>query len=152
MIRVVSYGPWQAIRLNALHYRLVRSASFGHLFSPSSRSYPLPPPHPFLLPFPPCTPPCRLKDDPSLPVIAVNASFVVVEGQLIVGSSSSHFSQRAAFTLLPNPNGRLPYLYTANAPADASHPRSLGHKAFAIVSGEEQGGGKRRAARQGRVG
>jgi hypothetical protein len=77
----------------------------------------------------------KLKDDPSLPLIQVNASFVIVEGQLIVGSPSSHFSQQAAFTLLPNPNGRQSYGYTANAPADSTHPRSLGHKAFAIVSG-----------------
>ncbi|GJP36650.1 hypothetical protein CLOM_g21134 [Closterium sp. NIES-68] len=78
----------------------------------------------------------KIEDTPSRPLVAVNASFVIVEGQLLVGSSARHFSQKAVFTLTPNPNGRNNYLYTANAPADASNPRNFGHKAFVVVGGQ----------------
>ncbi|CAI7748593.1 unnamed protein product [Closterium sp. NIES-53] len=75
----------------------------------------------------------KIEDTVSRPVVAVNASFVIVEGQLIAGSSAKHFSQKAIFTLTHNPNGRAPYQYTANAPADPANPRNFGHKAFVVV-------------------
>ncbi|CAI5510161.1 unnamed protein product [Closterium sp. Naga37s-1] len=77
-----------------------------------------------------------LKDTTLRPVIQVNASFVIVEGQLIAGNSTNHFSQKVVFTLTPNPNGRAPYQYTANAPADPANPRNFGHKAFVVVGGQ----------------
>ncbi|CAI6007157.1 unnamed protein product [Closterium sp. NIES-64] len=78
----------------------------------------------------------KIEDTPSRPLVQVNASFVIVEGQLIAGSSAKHFSQKVVFTLTHNPNGRAPYQYTANAPADPANPRNFGHKAFVVVGGQ----------------
>ncbi|CAI5520036.1 unnamed protein product [Closterium sp. Naga37s-1] len=75
----------------------------------------------------------KIEDTTARPLVQVNASFVIVEGQLIAGSSTKHFSQKVVFTLTPNPNGRAPYQYTANAPADPSNPRNFGNKAFVVV-------------------
>ncbi|CAI5515198.1 unnamed protein product [Closterium sp. Naga37s-1] len=78
----------------------------------------------------------KIRDTTLRPLVAVNASFVIVEGQLIAGNSTNHFSQRVVFTLTPNPNGRAPYQYSGNAPADPSNPRNFGHKAFVVVGGQ----------------
>ena len=102
-----------------------------------------------LLIFPPHVPPLgfliviplpRFEDTPSLPLIQVNVSFVVVEGQLYAGTALQSFSQLLVFTMLPNPFNRQPLMYTYLPPADPTNPRNLGHKTFAIVR-EEMGGG-----------
>jgi len=78
----------------------------------------------------------KVKDDPSLPRVSIQASFIIVEGRFIIGSAAQHFTQKAVITLLPNPNNRANYLYTSRAPAEPAYPRNLGHKAFAIVGGQ----------------
>ena len=77
-------------------------------------------------------------DSPSLPRIEVRANYVIVQGYLGAGTPSRQFSQRLFFTLTPNTAAnRSSYLYTDREPADVDHPRSLGHKVFAVVSEEE---------------
>ena len=93
------------------------------------------PPYPFPLP--------RFEDIPSLPLIQVNVSFVVVEGQLYAGTVLQSFSQLLVFTMLPNPFNRQPLMYTYLPPADPTNPRNLGHKTFAIVREAEAGAGTR---------
>lgn len=78
----------------------------------------------------------KFLDDPTLPRVAVYASFVIVEGRFIIGNPGAQYSQKAYIELTPNPNGRADFLYTARAPADAANPRNLGHKAFAVVGGQ----------------
>ena len=61
--------------------------------------------------------------------------YVIVQGYLGAGTNTSSFSRRLTFTLMPNAKqSRAEYLYTERAPADASNPRSLGHKVLAVVS------------------
>lgn len=76
----------------------------------------------------------RFLDDPSVPKVYVKANFVLVEGQLVIGSSSQQYRQRAVIELTPNTAGNRGTLkYTFNPPADPQYPRELGHKAFAVV-------------------
>ena len=77
-------------------------------------------------------------DSPSLPRIDLTASFIIVHGRLSAGSSARHFSRRLVVTLTPNTRfRRAPYMLTSPYPADPLHPRNLGHKALAVVSGRQ---------------
>lgn len=65
----------------------------------------------------------------------VSACLVLVEGQLVIGSAAQQFRSQITFTLAPNPWGRQDYSASYNPPADAKHPRSVGHKAFVVMGG-----------------
>lgn len=78
----------------------------------------------------------KFQDDPSTPSLEIQASFVLVQGRLTIGTPSQQFQQRATITLTPNPSRRAPYAYTSNSPADAQNPRDLGHKAFVVIGGQ----------------
>lgn len=78
----------------------------------------------------------KFQDDSSTPTIEIQASFVLVQGRLTIGTPSQQFRQKATITLTPNPNGRAPYAYTSNSPADTQYPRDFGHKAFVVVGGQ----------------
>jgi hypothetical protein len=73
----------------------------------------------------------RLWDDPSLPVISINATAIVVFGQLTIGTEMQQFSQRVTVTLFAN--GTSEQYITSPLPATASSPVSLGEKVFAAV-------------------
>jgi len=53
----------------------------------------------------------KFLDDPTLPRVAVYASFVIVEGRFIIGNPGAQFSQKAYIELTPNPNGRAEFSY-----------------------------------------
>ncbi|CAI5467409.1 unnamed protein product [Closterium sp. Yama58-4] len=72
------------------------------------------------------------EDTPSLPLLLLNASFILLQGRLAIGAQQQHFSQRAVLTLTPNPSARAPLLVSDPLPADAANPRNLGHKALAV--------------------
>lgn len=75
----------------------------------------------------------RFLDDPRIPQIYVKANFVLVIGQLVIGSASQQYRQRAIIELTPHPKrAQLQYIYSA--PADPANPRYLGHKSFVVVS------------------
>ncbi|GJP61931.1 hypothetical protein CLOP_g19052 [Closterium sp. NIES-67] len=76
----------------------------------------------------------RVQDSPSLPRVEVQATFIIVQGRLSVGSSDAPFRRLALFTLLPSP-GRRNFSLTDLPPADPQNPRNLGHKAFIVVGG-----------------
>ncbi|CAI5484159.1 unnamed protein product, partial [Closterium sp. Yama58-4] len=77
----------------------------------------------------------RLLDNPFVPSISVQARFIIVYGRLSVGTEKHHFHSQATFTLVPNLRfGRSGFLLRQPAPANPAHPRSLGHKAFVVVS------------------
>eukprot|EP00271_Cylindrocystis_brebissonii_P014265 TRINITY_DN35570_c0_g1_i1.p1 TRINITY_DN35570_c0_g1~~TRINITY_DN35570_c0_g1_i1.p1 ORF type:complete len:1629 (-),score=236.92 TRINITY_DN35570_c0_g1_i1:1352-6238(-) len=79
----------------------------------------------------------KFKDDPLLPTVRVVAHYVVVEGQLSIGTASAQYSQKAIIELSPNlENNRNGLTFTSFAPADPLNPRALGHKAFATVGGQ----------------
>ncbi|GJP29908.1 hypothetical protein CLOM_g20367 [Closterium sp. NIES-68] len=78
----------------------------------------------------------RVQDGPSLPLVQLNASFVLLQGRLAIGAQQQHFSQRAVIALTPNPNARAPLLFSSAAPADERNPRNLGHKALAVIGGQ----------------
>ena len=61
------------------------------------------------------------------------ANFVIVEGQLVIGTEDKQFSQKAVIELTPNKD-RSNYAYTSTPPADTENPRDLGYKAFVVVS------------------
>ena len=59
-----------------------------------------------------------------------------MQGYLGAGSAISPFSQKLVFTMTPNTAGnRANYAFTLQQPAEPQYPRSLGHKAFAVVRG-----------------
>ncbi len=60
------------------------------------------------------------------------ANFVIVEGQLVIGTENKQFSQKAIIELTPNKK-RSPYSYTSTPPADRENPRDLGYKSFVVV-------------------
>ena len=75
-------------------------------------------------------------DSPALPNITVQAHYVVVTGQLSIGTPTQHFSQHISIELTPNLEGnRTTFKFTSFPPADPTYPRNLGHKALAVVSG-----------------
>lgn len=75
----------------------------------------------------------KFLDDPSLPRIYVQAYYVLVEGQLFIGSASQPYRQKAIIELNPHPM-RATLKYTFALPAEPAYPRNLGHKVFAVVS------------------
>ncbi|CAI5505871.1 unnamed protein product, partial [Closterium sp. Naga37s-1] len=75
------------------------------------------------------------EDTASLPLLLLNASFILLQGRLAIGAQQQHFSQRAVLTLTPNPSARAPLLVADPLPADAANPRNLGHKALAVLGG-----------------
>eukprot|EP00850_Spirogloea_muscicola_P021960 SM000269S09915 [mRNA] locus=s269:76387:85016:- [translate_table: standard] len=77
----------------------------------------------------------KFLDSPSLPVIALNASYIIVQGQLTIGTPTAHFKSNARITLVPNPAGPIQYLFSGAAPADAANPRKLGYQVLAVVGG-----------------
>jgi len=77
----------------------------------------------------------KFQDDPATPSLEVQASFVLVQGRLTIGTTTQQFRQKATITLTPNPNNRAPLGYT-NPPADPKNPRDLGHKAFVVIGGQ----------------
>jgi len=79
----------------------------------------------------------RIKDDPSLPSVSLAASFIIVGGRFIAGTSEKQFSQKAVFTLLPQPQRQsgVPYRRERHRQTP-QNPRDLGHKAFAVVGGQ----------------
>jgi hypothetical protein len=70
-------------------------------------------------------------DDPSLPVISVNATAIIVFGQLTIGTEAQSFSQRVNITLFAN--GTREQYITSPLPATPNSPQSLGEKVFAVV-------------------
>ena len=79
-------------------------------------------------------------DSPALPSITVKAHYVVVTGQLSIGTPTHHFSQHVSIELTPNLEGnRATFKFTSFPPADSANPRNLGHKALAVVSACEKG-------------
>ena len=74
-------------------------------------------------------------DSPTLPNITLQAHYVLVTGQLSIGTPTNHFSQRVSIELTPNLEAnRTTFKFTSFPPADSASPRNLGHKAFAVVS------------------
>jgi hypothetical protein len=73
----------------------------------------------------------RLWDDPSLPVISINATAIVVFTQLTIGAEAQQFSQRVTVTLFAN--GTSEHYITSPLPATTSSPVSIGEKVFAAV-------------------
>lgn len=65
----------------------------------------------------------------------VTACFILVEGQMVIGTAAKQFRSKIVFTLAPNPNGRAEYSGSFNPPADPENPRGLGHKAFVVMGG-----------------
>lgn len=64
----------------------------------------------------------------------IKANYILVEGQLTIGTPTRQFSQKAVIELTPNLLGNRQTLkFTSFAPADSKHPRDLGHKVFAVV-------------------
>lgn len=61
----------------------------------------------------------------------MEANFVIVYGQLSIGTPKQSFKSTIQFLLTPNPNGRKSFVASFNPPGAAD----IGHKAFAVVSG-----------------
>eukprot|EP00271_Cylindrocystis_brebissonii_P022455 TRINITY_DN8652_c0_g1_i1.p1 TRINITY_DN8652_c0_g1~~TRINITY_DN8652_c0_g1_i1.p1 ORF type:complete len:1139 (-),score=148.93 TRINITY_DN8652_c0_g1_i1:828-4244(-) len=78
-----------------------------------------------------------LDDEDNLPTINVATHYVLVDGQLSIGDPGKQFSQTATIELTPNSeNARASLTFTSPSPADGANPRSIGHKAFAVVGGQ----------------
>lgn len=75
----------------------------------------------------------KFLDDPNLPSIYVRANYILVEGQLFIGSSSQQYRQKAIIELTPHPT-RSTLKYTFSPPAEPAYPRNFGHKAFVVVN------------------
>lgn len=71
-------------------------------------------------------------DSPTLPQIYVKANYVLVEGQLFIGTAAFPYRQKAIIELTPHPT-RANFQYTFAPPAEPAYPRNLGHKVFAVV-------------------
>ena len=87
--------------------------------------------------------PHRVMDSPTLPNITLQAHYVIITGQLTIGTPTRHFSQRISIELTPNLEAnRTAFKFTSFPPADPASPRNLGHKAFAVVSAHAAEKGK----------
>eukprot|EP00271_Cylindrocystis_brebissonii_P021385 TRINITY_DN7575_c0_g1_i1.p1 TRINITY_DN7575_c0_g1~~TRINITY_DN7575_c0_g1_i1.p1 ORF type:complete len:1194 (-),score=130.61 TRINITY_DN7575_c0_g1_i1:1675-5256(-) len=79
----------------------------------------------------------KFGDASSIGDISIQAHFIIVEGQLQIGTAVSPFRHQVTIELTPNVEGnRAQYVWSSFAPADPLNPRYLGHKAFAIVGGQ----------------
>ncbi|GAQ83731.1 hypothetical protein KFL_001590190 [Klebsormidium nitens] len=74
----------------------------------------------------------KFLDDPSLPLISINATAIVVFGQLTIGTPAQQFSNKVNITLFSNGTQEQYVSY----PAFNGSLQSVGEKVFAVVGGQ----------------